>query len=81
MASNYNSRNKPAEVIITDRNPILIRERESYEEQYGKEKMIPDIKLTSLTTVEECESQEDLTKNEENEENVPPEQPEAKPQE
>ena len=64
MASNYNSRNKAAEVIITERNPILIREREKYEEQYAKEKIVPEGKLRSLQILEESESQEDLTNNE-----------------
>lgn len=67
MSSNYNSRNRAAEVIITERNPVLIREREKYEEQYAKEKVVPEMKLQSLQILEESESQEDLEKALENE--------------
>ncbi|KAH9397572.1 hypothetical protein TYRP_003892 [Tyrophagus putrescentiae] len=60
MTSNYNTRNKPAEVMIHDGHPTLIRERETYEEQFKREKLVLDLKLKSLNTVEEAESQEDL---------------------
>lgn len=64
MSSNYNTRNKPAEVIITpDGRPVLIREREVYEEQFKKEKVVHDLKLKSLNILEEAESQEDLANN------------------
>ena len=32
MASNYNSRPRPAEVMIVDSKPILIRQRESFDD-------------------------------------------------
>ena len=63
MTSNYNTRNKPAEVVITDGHPVLVRERENYEEQYRKEKIVHDLKLKSLNILEEAESQEDLANN------------------
>lgn len=63
MASNYNTRNKVAEVLITDGHPALIRERENYEEQFSKEKIVHDLKLKSLNILEEAESQEDLANN------------------
>lgn len=70
MASNYNSRNRPAEVLISDgrEGPIhnLIREREKYEEQFAKETLVSNINLHSLNIQEESESKEDLTENGEN---------------
>lgn len=60
MTGNYNTRNKPAEVMINDGHPVLIRERETYEDQFKREKIVHDLKLKSLNTVEEAESQEDL---------------------
>ena len=64
MTSNYNTRNKPAEVLITpDGRPVLVRERENYEEQYKREKIVHDLKLKSLNILEESESQEDLANN------------------
>jgi len=68
MASNYNTRNKPAEVLVSDGpTHTLIREREKYEDQFAKEK-ITDISLRSLDTVEESESREDLSQTENGEE-------------
>lgn len=63
MSNNYNTRNKVAEVLITDSHPVLIRERQRYEEQFAKEKIVPDLKLKSLNVLTEVESQEDLTNN------------------
>lgn len=62
MSSNYNSRNLAAEVMVSD-GPThsLIRERQKYEEQYAKENVVNDIKLRSLDTLEESESREDLS--------------------
>jgi hypothetical protein len=64
MASNYNSRNRAAEVLVSD-GPThsLIRERERYEDQFAKERVVNDIKLRSLEIVEESESKEDLSVN------------------
>jgi hypothetical protein len=64
MASNYNSRNRPAEVLVSD-GPThsLIREREKYEDQFAKERVVSDIKLRSLEVVEEHDSKEDLAAN------------------
>lgn len=58
MASSFVSRNKPAEVVIAERTPIVIREREKYEDQYAKERLIPELKLKSAQILEENESQE-----------------------
>ena len=63
MMSNYNTRNKPAEVVITASHPVLVREREIYEEQFRKEKIVHDLKLKTLNILEEAESQEDLENN------------------
>ena len=63
MASNYNTRNKAAEVILTEGHPVLIRDREQYQEQFSNEKIIQDLKLNSLNILEEAESQEDLANN------------------
>ena len=40
MASNYNSRPRPAEVLVSGRSDFLIRERESYEDLWRKQKSI-----------------------------------------
>ncbi len=40
MASNYNSFRRPAEVLVDDRTAYLIRERDTYEDIWCKEKMI-----------------------------------------
>lgn len=37
MASNYNSRNRPAEVLISSGNSLLVRAREQYEDQWMRE--------------------------------------------
>ncbi|XP_054159152.1 diaminopimelate decarboxylase-like isoform X2 [Oppia nitens] len=66
MSSNYNSRNRPAEVLISDGpTHTLIRERESYEEQYAKERIATDINLRALEMLEEFASREDLAQNDE----------------
>jgi diaminopimelate decarboxylase len=64
MASNYNSRNRAAEVLVSD-GPThsLIRERERYEDQFAKERVVSDINLRSLEVVEEYDSKEDLSAN------------------
>jgi diaminopimelate decarboxylase len=41
MASNYNSRPRAAEVLIVDGQPVLIRERESVEELFARERRLP----------------------------------------
>ena len=65
MSSNYNSRNRAAEVLISD-GPThsLIREREKYEDQYAKERVVPDIHLRALEMVQEFASKEDLAQTE-----------------
>ena len=40
MSSNYNSRPRPAEVLVKDDKYFIIRERESYEDLVAKEKLI-----------------------------------------
>lgn len=61
MSSNYNSRNRVAEVLISDGpSHNLIREREKYEDQYARERVVPDIHLRQLEIVEENASREDL---------------------
>ncbi|OTF71687.1 hypothetical protein BLA29_009732, partial [Euroglyphus maynei] len=61
MSSNFQSRNKSAEILIIERQPIVIREREKYEEQFLNEKLVPELKLNSSQIIEEAESQEELT--------------------
>lgn len=63
MASNYNTRNKAAEVLINEGHPVIVREREQYQEQFSKEKIVHDLKLNTLNILEEAESQEDLANN------------------
>lgn len=41
MASNYNSRNRPAEVIVDGAECHLVRQRESYEQQMAGEHSLP----------------------------------------
>ena len=41
MASNYNSRNRPAEVMVDGDQAWLIRRRERYEDQFAPESLIP----------------------------------------
>ena len=41
MASNYNSRNRPAEVIVDGAERHLVRQRESYEQQMAGEHTLP----------------------------------------
>lgn len=41
MASNYNSRCRPAEVLVKQGRTYLIREREDYSDLWVKEKMLP----------------------------------------
>ena len=41
MASNYNSRNRPAEVIVDGAERHLVRQRESYEQQMAGEHSLP----------------------------------------
>jgi diaminopimelate decarboxylase len=41
MASNYNSRPLPAEVLVSSGKPILVREEETFEDLYNKQ-IIPD---------------------------------------
>lgn len=60
MSSNFQSRNKLAEILIIERQPIVIRERQKYEEQYSNEKLVPELKLNSSKIIEEAESQEEL---------------------
>lgn len=42
MASNYNSRNRPAEVMVDGQERYLVRQRESYEQQMAGEFTLPD---------------------------------------
>jgi diaminopimelate decarboxylase len=41
MASNYNSRGRAAEVLVADGKPVLIRERETVDELFAREKLLP----------------------------------------
>lgn len=41
MSSNYNSRNRPAEVMVDDDTFYTIRRRETYDEQFGLETLLP----------------------------------------
>ncbi len=41
MASNYNSRGRPAEVMVDGANTILIRPRETVEQLYASERLLP----------------------------------------
>lgn len=49
-------------MLISERTPILINERQKYEEQYCREKLVPDTKLSNRI-LEEAESQEELPNN------------------
>ncbi|CAG2118423.1 unnamed protein product [Medioppia subpectinata] len=65
LSSNYNSRNRAAEVLISDGpSHTLIRERETYEDQYAKERTATDINLRALEMLEEFASKEDLAQTE-----------------
>ena len=41
MSSNYNSRNRPAEVMVEDQEAHLIRARETFEQQIAPESLLP----------------------------------------
>jgi diaminopimelate decarboxylase len=41
MASNYNSRGRAAEVLVADGKALLIRERETADELFAREKLLP----------------------------------------
>lgn len=41
MASNYNSRNKPAEIMVDDNHFYTVRRRETHEEQMASESLLP----------------------------------------
>jgi diaminopimelate decarboxylase len=42
MASNYNARLRPPEVIVDKTNFFVVRDRETYEDLIRKEKIIPE---------------------------------------
>ena len=42
MASNYNSRARPAEVMVSGSQAWLIRERERLDELFRGERLLPD---------------------------------------
>ncbi|MBE6509491.1 MAG: diaminopimelate decarboxylase [Methanobrevibacter sp.] len=44
MASNYNSRPLSSEVLVSDGEPILVRERETFEDLYRKQIIAPHLK-------------------------------------
>ena len=44
MASNYNSRPLASEVLVSDGEPILVRERETFEDLYRKQIIAPHLK-------------------------------------
>ena len=44
MASNYNSRPLPCEVLVKDGESYLVRERESFEDLYRKQSIPPHLK-------------------------------------
>lgn len=48
MASNYNSRNRPAEILVSDGQAHVIREREKYAEQWRNEASVLDDSVTSV---------------------------------
>ncbi|MCG8673734.1 MAG: diaminopimelate decarboxylase [Pseudomonadales bacterium] len=41
MSSNYNSRNRPAEVMVDNDKFYTVRRRETYEDQFGPETLLP----------------------------------------
>lgn len=41
MSSNYNSRNRPAEVMVEDQEAHLIRARETFDQQIAQENLLP----------------------------------------
>ena len=41
MASNYNSRNRPAEVMVDGDQAFVVRQRETYDEQLKLESLLP----------------------------------------
>lgn len=42
MASNYNSRNRAAEVMVDGEQSFLVRRRETFEQQIAGESVLPD---------------------------------------
>lgn len=42
MASNYNSRNKPAEVLVDGKQSFIVRARETFAEQFAGEQVLPE---------------------------------------
>lgn len=42
MSSNYNTRGRAAEVMVDDEKPHLIRERESIESLWERERLLPE---------------------------------------
>ena len=41
MASNYNSRNRPAEVMVDGDQAFVVRQRETFDEQLKPESLLP----------------------------------------
>jgi len=41
MSSNYNTRPRPAEVLVDGNNAMLIRERETVEQLFAAERLLP----------------------------------------
>ena len=41
MSSNYNSRNRPAEIVVDGEQTILARKRETIEDQFALEQLLP----------------------------------------
>ena len=41
MSSNYNSRNRPAEIVVDGDQVILARRRETIEDQFALEQLLP----------------------------------------
>ena len=43
MSSNYNSRPRAAEIMVDDKQSFIIRPRETYDEMFGAEKILPPL--------------------------------------
>ena len=41
MASNYNSRNRPAEIMVDGDQAFVVRQRETYDDQLKQESLLP----------------------------------------
>lgn len=61
MSSGYNTRRKAAELLIHDGRPVIVSERGTYEQRFVNERLVQDLKLKTLNSVQETnESMEEL---------------------